>query len=558
MANRALAAGALALCVASLALPPPAHAGPPPPTYVPPVDAPVVDPFRPPPHPYAPGNRGLEYGTAPGTEVRAAADGTVTFAGVVAGTRHVTVRHGDDVRTSYSFLDRVDVAVGQRVRLGDVVGTTAGRLHLGARRGDAYFDPASLFAGGPTRVRLVPFDEPPGAGAGGERSALHQLVGGLGGVLGRLAEETADRALAGTGASVDWLRAEGGQLLRTAGHLLARGSPTSQLHLLTTVAGAWQRARAAADRPCTAAGAPLPAAPPHHRVALLVGGLGSTSTDAAIDDVDTGVLGYAAPHVVRFSYAGGRVPDPTDAAAGVPAAAYSAADSQIDLLESGRRLADLVEALVAAHPGLPVDLYAHSQGGLVARLALIDLERRHGTAWLDHVGLLATLGTPHDGADLATAVHGIGSTGAGSAAFDALAVALGLELDDDAPSVQQLAETSSVVGELRRRPIPASIAAVSIAARGDLVVPVPRTAVDGAAHVVVPVDGLHGHDALPGSPEATRELSLALAGLPPTCRSFRGALVDQITGEAISWAEDGLGAGGWVAALRFGKVPLGG
>src|SRR5690606_16673870 len=35
--------------------------------YDPPVDAPITDPFRPPPQPWLPGNRGIEYATAPGT-----------------------------------------------------------------------------------------------------------------------------------------------------------------------------------------------------------------------------------------------------------------------------------------------------------------------------------------------------------------------------------------------------------------------------------------------------------------------------------------------------------
>jgi len=74
----------------------PAAAGPAPPTYVPPVDAEVVDGFRPPASLYGAGNRGLEYGTEPGTEVRAVAAGRVVFAGSVAGTRAVTVRHVAD------------------------------------------------------------------------------------------------------------------------------------------------------------------------------------------------------------------------------------------------------------------------------------------------------------------------------------------------------------------------------------------------------------------------------------------------------------------------------
>jgi len=60
-------------------------------TYRPPVDAPVVDPFRPPPEDWNSGNRGLEYATVPGTPVTAAAAGQVVFAGQVGGSLHVVV-----------------------------------------------------------------------------------------------------------------------------------------------------------------------------------------------------------------------------------------------------------------------------------------------------------------------------------------------------------------------------------------------------------------------------------------------------------------------------------
>ena len=70
MPHRALVAAAVACVIAPL-VPLPSAGADPPPAYVPPVDAPVVDPFRPPAGPYGAGNRGLEYGTRPGTEVRA-------------------------------------------------------------------------------------------------------------------------------------------------------------------------------------------------------------------------------------------------------------------------------------------------------------------------------------------------------------------------------------------------------------------------------------------------------------------------------------------------------
>ncbi len=122
-----------------------------------PVAAPIVDPFRPPATRYGPGNRGVEMATVPGQAVVAAREGTVTFAGPVAGARYVTVLHPDGVRTSYSYLASVAVSRGQAVTAGQTLGTTGSRFHVGARIGDAYVDPAVLFGGaGAGRVWLVP------------------------------------------------------------------------------------------------------------------------------------------------------------------------------------------------------------------------------------------------------------------------------------------------------------------------------------------------------------------------------------------------------------------
>src|SRR5204863_10098423 len=95
-----------------------------------------------------------------------------------------------------------------------------------------------------------------------------------------------------------------------------------------------------------------------------------------------------------------------------------------------------------------------------------------------------------------------------------------------------------------------SIDAVSIAARGDLVVPVPRSRAPGMDEVVVPLTGTSAHSDLPGSAEVTRELALARAGLPPGCQSFRDALLDQGMGEGVSLLEDLVGAGGLVLAIH--------
>jgi hypothetical protein len=522
-----------------------AAAGEPPvPRYVPPVDAPVTDPFRPPEQRWGAGNRGLEYATEPGTVVRASAEGEVVFAGPVAGALHVTVRHPDGLRTSYSFLASVDVQVGQQVLQGDPLGTTGDLLHLGARSGDAYLDPASLFDHERReRVRLVPFEDPPGWGIAGERSALRQLVGGALGI-------------AGDGAR--WLAGEAADAGRHLVHHLALPH-TWPVQLALTAVAVVGEAQRDARRECTAAGV-APPAPSGRRLAVLVGGLGSTSERAAIDDVDVARLGYDAPDVARFSYAGGRTPGTGPSVLDVRARPYDAADTQRDLHDSAGDLADLLEAAVAAAGGVPVDVLAHSQGGVVARLALEELERRHGPGWLDAVGLLATLGTPHTGADLATAAAVWSRTTSGGHGLDAVGRLLqagGYDLDPTSTSVRQLSEESAVSRRLAGTGVPGEVTTLSVAASGDLVVAVPRTRVQGATSVVVGLHGLAAHDALPGSDPAHRELALALAGAPPTCTSFGASLAHRSTGALIGMATDHLAAAGTGALVYLDvRTPL--
>lgn len=543
--RRHLVVAVVVLLVASaLAAAEPAAAGAPPP-HVPPVDAPVLDPFRPPASPWEPGNRGLEYATAEGTPVRATADGTVVFAGSVAGHRHVTVLHPDGIRTSYSFLTEISVVVGQRVEQGQVLGEAGPGFHLGARRGDAYFDPASLFEPGPVQVHLVAFELPPGLGLRGERSALSQLVGGVGDLVGGAAAWTFDRAADGVGLAGTWLREHGSEVLRTLAHYAV----PYPVRLTVGVVDAVLDAQRVASRACTPAEARVEP-PPERRLAVRVGGLGSTSDGAAIDDLDLTRLGYDPDDTARFSYAGGTTPERGDAFAQLPASTYGKADSQNDLWASGAALADLVAAAVAQQPSTPIDLLAHSQGGLVVRVAIIELAARHGHDWVRrHLGEVVTLATPHSGADLATAIAAQQTTVAGDRALEVGEWLTGLDADAASPS--QLSEASDFQAELEDRwgEVAHLVEVTSVAARGDLVVPVPRTEVAGAQQVVVSVDGLLAHDALPGSEAAHREVALALSDRAPSCRSFDTALRDHLQGNAISLAEDALGsvAWGWTA-----------
>ncbi len=119
-----------------------------------PVDAPIVDHFRPPSGPYGPGNRGLEYATRAGQAVVAVAAGQVAFAGFVGGDRFVVIAHSPDLRSTYAYLDRIDVSVGDTVIGGQRIAAAAPGFHLTARVRGVYVDPLA-YMGISWSVRLV-------------------------------------------------------------------------------------------------------------------------------------------------------------------------------------------------------------------------------------------------------------------------------------------------------------------------------------------------------------------------------------------------------------------
>ncbi|MGY1711814.1 murein hydrolase activator EnvC family protein [Geodermatophilus sp. SYSU D00758] len=126
-----------------------------------PVAGAVTRPFDDLPHPYAAGHRGVDLAGSPGEVVRAAGDGTVAFAGMVAGRPVVSVEHAGGLRTTYEPVTAV-VGAGQAVRRGEPLGTLAAGhdgcpaaacLHWGLRRGETYLDPLALLS---REVRLLP------------------------------------------------------------------------------------------------------------------------------------------------------------------------------------------------------------------------------------------------------------------------------------------------------------------------------------------------------------------------------------------------------------------
>jgi hypothetical protein len=500
--------------------------------YRPPADAPVVDQFRPPKGEWGPGNRGIDFGTAAGAVVSAVADGTVVFAGEVGGTLHVTIEHADGLRSSSSFLATVGVVRGDHVRRGDPIGTAAGPFHLGFRTPDgSYLDPQAVLSGSAIpSIRLVP----------GAEEGLDPL--------GREERRSLMSVLFDTGSAAI------AHLARTGSDLTALGAEFASA--LATPAVAFRAASAftrwAQQRMnCTDASAPIPT-PETRRIVIEVSGLGTASSGNSAWEFDTTSLGYAADDVVRFSYNGGRVPPERLSDAGLPASGvgwsdFDQRDSQQPVGLSADRLSQLIVATARDNPGVPIDVFAHSQGGVVARLAI---ERASASGELpDTVSTLATVGSPHAGAPLATGVTAVGLTPAGKVVLGAVRSShLAGAPDDRLPAISDLGATSSVMHELHETPMPAQVRFVSLGGSGDLVVPGVATIDPQAdAQKILPTNlGLGVHGTLPADSRVTRELGLAIAGEPLTCQSFTDAAGSFLMAEGVSTAE--FAGGAWMAA----------
>jgi murein DD-endopeptidase MepM/ murein hydrolase activator NlpD len=145
--------------------------------YVWPVQGPVIRGFTAPPDPYSAGHRGIDIAAPFGTPLHAAQDGTVAFAGSVAGALYISIDHPDGVRTTYSWLSAITVTKGQAVVRDQLIGSTGHghpeivqpHLHFGAKLGSTYIDPMTLLGTGSVvgLIRLAPLGGPAGAPSDG-------------------------------------------------------------------------------------------------------------------------------------------------------------------------------------------------------------------------------------------------------------------------------------------------------------------------------------------------------------------------------------------------------
>lgn len=126
--------------------------------YAAPMQTSVIDPFRPPGHIGASGNRGLEYGASDNQIVAAAASGYVLFAGPVAGRKAITIVHADGIHTTYTGLLDIWVVSGMTVNQHSAIAVASTGFHFGARVNDHYLDPQILIDASTIeqRPRLLP------------------------------------------------------------------------------------------------------------------------------------------------------------------------------------------------------------------------------------------------------------------------------------------------------------------------------------------------------------------------------------------------------------------
>ena len=112
----------------------------------------LLRPFVAPPTPYAAGHRGIDVAASPGSTVFAAADGVVSFAGVVVDRPVLSIRHAGGFVSSIEPV-AAGVAAGDAVGAGQAVGVVASGghcdarcVHFGVRLHGEYVNPLGLLA----------------------------------------------------------------------------------------------------------------------------------------------------------------------------------------------------------------------------------------------------------------------------------------------------------------------------------------------------------------------------------------------------------------------------
>jgi hypothetical protein len=286
---------------------------------------------------------------------------------------------------------------------------------------------------------------------------------------------------------------------------------------------------------CRTPGAlPRSVPPPNDNIAVAIAGLNSsdagTTPQLLLSALGPRALGYPRDRMYTFSYRG-----PGDPGRRRP---YRTRDTWADLRAAAARLHGLLAAVGRRHPGAEVDLVAHSQGAIVARIFLEGL----APAWdprLPRVEHLVTLAAPHLGAPLAELVRDLDATATGPWAVDgvgAWARSGGALPHPRARAVRQLAPGSPLLSWLATEDVTVGTRVLSLASAGDVVVPAPRSFLTGARNYVLAPAGWNSHRALLRSEDARAHAYLFLRDAEAACGG-RWERAGGVTGRAIDFAQ---------------------
>ena len=424
------------------------------PWLVPPVDGNVSRGFEAPGTEWGPGHRGIDLSIPSGSSIRAAAAGTVTFAGSVGNSDAITIDHGAGLETTYSDLASIHVAEGDRVSATTLIGVAGsahgaepGGVHLGVKLHGDYVDPARFL--GPmdvgSAIHLAPLVwEPPVTLPPSFRTPF----------LSASAPEGCD----------------------------PKGSIS--------------------DSP----------APPNDNIAVLVAGIGSKTeggTSAALYEEGESLLGYN--EVYPFSYRGSNGPSLHEPYARIDtfgdirlaAAKLRKHLEEISALHPGRQ----VDLIAHSQGGIVARTYlstmAETWNPRVPRVEhLVTFSSPHNGAPL--AAARPVLDRTLSGRALLRAGSWWSRNG-------------GALPDPYAESVGQLAPGSALMSDLARQTVVYGTRVLTLAIPHDLVVPADTSRWPGHAHSVVPPAGINAHDAIVTSPVARGIVHSFLRDRPAPC-----------------------------------------
>ena len=121
---------------------------------LPPVTGSIIQHFVAPPCQRCAGHRGVTIATRPGQGVVAVLSGTISYVGEVAGLTYVVQVVRPGVKVTYGWLrPREQLAAGDEIAAGGLVGMAGERTYLGVRVDGQYVEPLRYLGLGGSRLR---------------------------------------------------------------------------------------------------------------------------------------------------------------------------------------------------------------------------------------------------------------------------------------------------------------------------------------------------------------------------------------------------------------------